>query len=83
MLGPDQPIILHLIDLKDFQKGLSGIKMELNDCAFPLLQDVVTTDDLSVGFKDVDYNLLIGAFPRGKGMERADLLNKNSKIFKD
>ena len=83
MLGPDQPVILHLIDLPNFQQGLKGVHMELNDCAFPLLQDVVTTDNLSTGFKDIDYALLIGAKPRGPGMERADLLKDNGKIFID
>jgi malate dehydrogenase len=81
MLGPDQPVILHLIDLPNFQQGLQGVKMELNDCAFPLLEGVVTTSDLSVGFKDIDCALLIGAKPRGPGMERADLLKDNGKIF--
>lgn len=81
MLGPDQPIILHLIDLPNFQQGLQGIKMELTDCAFPLLQEIVTTDDLSIGFKDIDCALLIGSKPRGPGMERADLLKDNGKIF--
>ena len=81
MLGPDQPVILHLIDLPNFQQGLQGVKMELTDCAFPLLQDVVTTDDLSVGFKDINCALLIGSKPRGPGMERADLLKDNGKIF--
>lgn len=81
MLGPDQPVILHLIDLPNFESGLKGINMELNDCAFPLLQGVVTTSSLSTGFKDIDYALLIGSKPRSKGMERADLLKDNGKIF--
>jgi malate dehydrogenase len=83
MLGPDQPVILHLLDLPNFQQGLKGVHMELNDCAFPLLQGVVTTDSLATGFKDIDYALLIGAKPRGPGMERADLLKDNGKIFID
>lgn len=83
MLGPDQPVILHLIDLPAFQSGLTGVNMELNDCAFPLLQGVVCTDNASVGFKDVDYALLFGAKPRGPGMERQDLLKDNGKIFID
>ena len=83
MLGPDQPVILHLIDLPNFQSGLQGVNMELNDCALPLLQGVVCTDNASVGFKDVDYALLFGAKPRGPGMERQDLLKDNGKIFID
>lgn len=83
MLGPDQPVILHLIDLPNFQSGLKGVNMELNDCAFPLLKGVVCTDSLSVGFKDIDIAMLIGAKPRGPGMERADLLKDNGKIFID
>lgn len=83
MLGPDQPVIIHLVDLPNFRQGLKGVSMELNDCAFPLLQGVVTTDSLATGFKDIDYALLIGAKPRGPGMERADLLKDNGKIFID
>ena len=81
LLGPDQPVILHLIDLPSFQNGLKAISMELHDCAFPLLRGVVGTDSLVTGFKDIDYALLIGAKPRTKGMERADLLKENGKIF--
>ena len=81
MLGPDQPVILHLVDLPNFEKGLEGVRMELNDCAFPLLKEVVITSKLSEGFKDIDYAMLIGAKPRGPGMERADLLKDNGKIF--
>lgn len=81
LLGPKQPVILHLIDLPNFMSGLKGVSMELNDCAFPLLKGVVNADNLSAGFKDVDYALLIGAKPRGPGMERADLLKENGKIF--
>ncbi|MCL4123124.1 UNVERIFIED_CONTAM: hypothetical protein GTU68_038302 [Idotea baltica] len=81
MLGPDQPIILHLIDIPQAQKALSGVAMELGDCAFPLLRDIVCTDDLKVGFQDVRAALLVGAKPRGKGMERGDLLMENAKIF--
>lgn len=83
MLGPDQPVILHLIDLPNFQSGLNGVNMELNDCAFPLLKGVLCTDNLSVGFKDIDIAMLIGSKPRGPGMERADLLRDNGKIFID
>ena len=81
MLGPDQPIILHLLDLPNFQQGLVGLNMELSDCAFPLLQGVVTTDDYSKAFADVDFALLVGSKPRGPGMERSDLLKDNGKIF--
>lgn len=83
MLGPDQPVILHLIDLPNAVEKLQGVKMELDDCAFPLLHGVVCTGDQSVGFKDTNYNLLIGAKPRGPGQERGDLLKDNGKIFVD
>ena len=83
MLGPDQPVILHLIDLPNSVDKLNGVKMELDDCAFPLLHGVVCTGDQSVGFKDTNYNMLIGAKPRGPGMERGDLLKDNGKIFID
>jgi malate dehydrogenase len=81
MLGYDQPVILHLVDIPQAQKALTGVAMELGDCAFPLLRDIVCTDDLKVGFKDIDAALLVGAKPRGKGMERGDLLQENAKIF--
>ena len=81
MLGPDQPVILHLLDLPNAQQGLVGLNMELNDCAFPLLHNVVTTDDYATAFSDVDFALLVGSKPRGPGMERADLLKDNGKIF--
>lgn len=81
MLGPDQPVILHLVDLPQFENGLEGLKMELTDCAFPLLHSTISTSQLSVGFKDIDYALFIGAKPRTKGMERADLMKDNAKIF--
>jgi len=81
MLGPDQPVILHLIDLPFAMNALKGVAMELDDCAFPLLAGIVSTDNASVGFKDVDCNLLIGSKPRGPGMERGDLLKDNGKIF--
>jgi len=82
-LGKNQRIILHLLDLEFQEKVLKGVQAELHDCAFPLLDDVVITSDLSVAFKDVDYNFLVGAKPRGPGMERADLLKDNGKIFID
>lgn len=88
MLGYDQPVILHLIDVPQAQKALTGVAMELGDCAFPLLRDIVCTDNVNVGiifiylgFKDVEAALLVGAKPRGKGMERGDLLQENAKIF--
>jgi malate dehydrogenase len=81
MLGYDQPVILHLIDIPQAQKALKGVAMELGDCAFPLLQGIVCTDDLKVGFTDVEAALLVGAKPRGKGQERGDLLMENAKIF--
>ncbi|SUO96284.1 malate dehydrogenase [Suttonella ornithocola] len=81
MLGPDQPIILQLLEITPALDALKGVVMELNDCAFPLLKDIIATDDLSVAFKDTDYALLVGARPRGPGMERKDLLAANSAIF--
>ena len=83
MLGKDQPVILQLleIDNEKAQAALQGVVMELNDCAFPLLAGVVTTADPLVAFKDADYALLVGARPRGPGMERKDLLLENAKIF--
>ena len=81
MLGTDQPIILHLIEIEPALGALQGVEMELRDCAFPLLKDIVCTADINIGFKDVDYALLIGSRPRTKGMERSDLLSANGKIF--
>ena len=69
MLGYDQPIILQLLDLPQAQGALQGVKMELEDCAFPLLEQIITTDDPKVAFKDSDFALMIGARPRSKGME--------------
>ncbi len=81
MLGKDQPVILQLLEITPALDALKGVIMELNDCAFPLLQDIVATDDANVAFKDADYALLVGARPRGAGMERKDLLEANGAIF--
>ena len=81
MLGRDQPIILQLLDIAPAQQALNGVAMELDDCAFPLLKQVITTDDPRVAFRDVEVALLVGARPRGKGMERKDLLEANGAIF--
>ncbi len=83
MLGKDQPVILQLLEVpvEKAQQALKGVIMELDDCAFPLLAGVIGTDDPAVAFKDTDYALLVGARPRGPGMERKDLLQENAKIF--
>jgi len=83
MLGRDQPVILQLLEIPDekAQKALKGVMMELDDCAYPLLQGMVPTADPMVAFKDADVALLVGARPRGPGMERKDLLDANGKIF--
>ena len=81
MLGPDQPIILQLLEIPPAMKALDGVFMELADCAFPLLTDIVRSSDPNEAFADVDYALLVGARPRGPGMERKDLLLENAKIF--
>jgi malate dehydrogenase len=83
MLGADQPVILQLLEIPDekAQKALRGVIMELDDCAFPLLQSVAPTDDPKVAFRDANVALLVGARPRGPGMERKDLLEANGKIF--
>ena len=81
MLGQDQPVILQLLEITPAMGALEGVVMELNDCAFPLLQDVVISDQPDVAFKDADYALLVGARPRGPGMERKDLLEANAAIF--
>ncbi len=83
MLGPDQPVILQLLDIPDekAQKALKGVMMELEDCAFPLLAGMTGHGDPMTAFKDVDYALLVGARPRGPGMERRDLLSANAQIF--
>jgi malate dehydrogenase len=83
MFGPDQPVILQLIEapVEKALKALEGVAMELDDCAFPLLKGIVQTSDPAVGFKDANWCLLVGAKPRGPGMERADLLKDNGTIF--
>jgi malate dehydrogenase len=83
MLGKDQPVILQMLELpmEKAQAALKGVMMELEDCAFPLLAGMVGTDDPMVAFKDADVALLVGAMPRGPGMERKDLLLKNAEIF--
>ncbi len=81
MLGPDQPVILHLLEIPPAMNAVQGVVMELEDCAFPLLHGVVATDDANVAFKDANFALLVGAMPRGPGMERSDLLQANAKIF--
>src|SRR5690554_6515592 len=81
MLGPDQPVILQLLEIPQALDALNGVVMEVNDCAFPLVQDIVATDDPNVAFKDADFALLVGARPRGPGMERKDLLEANAAIF--
>ncbi len=83
MLGKDQPVILQMLELplEKAQAALKGVMMELEDCAFPLLAGMVGTDDPNVAFKDADVAMLVGAMPRGPGMERKDLLLKNAEIF--
>ena len=82
MLGPDQPVILQLLEVTPAMKALEGVVMEIDDCAFPLSAGFVLADDANVAFKDADYALLVGAKPRGPGMERSDLLEANGGIFK-
>lgn len=81
MLGADQPVYLQLLEITPALNALKGVVMEINDCAYPLLQGVVVSDDANVAFKDADVAMLVGAKPRGKGMERGDLLAENGKIF--
>jgi malate dehydrogenase len=81
MFGPDQPLTLHLIEIPVALGALDGVVMELHDCAFPLLQSVVPTADLTEGFRDINWALLVGSVPRKAGMERKDLLGINGKIF--
>jgi len=81
MLGSDQPVILQLLEIPPAMDALQGVVMELDDCAFPLLQGVVASDDPVTAFADVDFAMLVGARPRGPGMERKDLLTENARIF--
>jgi len=81
LLGANQPVILQLLEIPPALDALKGVAMELEDCAFPTLQGIVTTDQPDIAFKDADYALLVGAKPRGPGMERADLLKGNAAIF--
>tara|TARA_B100000029_G_scaffold417372_1_gene421994 strand:- start:1844 stop:2854 length:1011 start_codon:yes stop_codon:yes gene_type:complete len=81
MLGDDQPVTLRLLEITPALGALDGVHMELDDCAFPLLNDVIKTDDANVAFSESDYALLVGAMPRKDGMERADLLEANGGIF--
>src|SRR5215213_5156245 len=82
MLGPEQPVILQLLEITPALGALEGVAMELEDCAFPLLAGMVQTDDADLAFGDVDVALLVGAMPRKDGMERSDLLSANGGIFK-
>ena len=81
MLGADQPVSLQLLEITPALLALSGVVMELRDCAYPLVQGIVVTDDPEVAFRDANYAMLVGARPRGPGMERGDLLSENGKIF--
>lgn len=81
MLGKDQPVILQLLEITPALEALNGVVMEIQDCAFPLVAGIVQTDDPNIAFKEVDYCLLVGARPRGPGMERKDLLAANAQIF--
>ena len=82
MLGRDQPVSLQLLEIAPALKALEGVVMEINDCAYPLVRDIVVTDDAGKAFDGAAYALLVGSKPRGKGMERSDLLTENGKIFK-
>jgi len=83
MFGKDQPVILHLLDIPQMEGVLHGVVMEIEDCAYPLVKDVVATSKLEEAFRDTDYALMVGAMPRKEGMERADLLKANVGIFKE
>jgi malate dehydrogenase len=80
--GPDQPVSLQLLDLPQAQNAVRGVVMELEDCAFPLIDNIVVTDDPKVAFRDIDAGFLVGSRPRSKGMERRDLLSANADIFR-
>jgi malate dehydrogenase len=82
VFGPDQPVILQLLDLPQMLPNVRGVLMELEDCAFPQLADVVVTEDPAKAFRDIDAAMLVGSRPRSKGMERRDLLAANAEIFK-
>ncbi len=82
MLGRERPLVLHLLEVPRAMAALRGVVMELEDCAFPLLQGLEVTDDPRVAFQDVDFAFLVGSRPRGKGMERGDLLQVNAEIFR-
>jgi malate dehydrogenase len=82
LLGPDQPVVLRLLEIEPAMKALDGVVMELDDCAFPLLADVVATSDLATAFDGTSWALLVGALPRKQGMERRDLLSNNGGIFR-
>src|SRR3989475_6839320 len=81
MFGPNQPVILHLIEIEPALPALNGVVMELDDCAFPLLKGIVPTANLDEGFRGVNWALLVGSVPRKQGMERKDLLGINGRIF--
>lgn len=81
MLGKDQPVILQLLEIPPAMDAVRGVVMEIEDCAFPLVNDIIATDDADVAFKDTDYALLVGSRPRSKGMERKDLIEANAAIF--
>src|SRR5262245_62279825 len=81
MLGPETPVVLQLLEITPALGALRGVAMELEDCAFPLLQDVITTDDPEIAFRNANWALLVGAKPRGKGQERKDLIRENGPIF--
>ncbi len=83
MLGHEQPVILQLLDVPQAQQALRGVAMELEDCVFPMLQQVIVTDDPRIAFRDAEVALLVGARPRSKGMERKDLLEANGAIFSE
>ncbi|KAJ7147025.1 hypothetical protein O6H91_Y552300 [Diphasiastrum complanatum] len=83
MLGPDQPVILHLLDIPPAAESLNGVKMELIDAAFPLLRGVVATTNVVGACKDVNIAIMVGGFPRKEGMERKDVMSKNVSIYKE